>query len=237
MRRNLPDGGEHVVKDGEWFQKIALCYGYHEWQALWDHADNASLRKVRKYPELLVPGDKVVIPPREKGSADCASEKRHRFKLKPAMDALVVRLLDEDDQPLANLSYELRVDSDIEFVQEGKKTTGEGILEEKIHRSATKATLKLLGRDTVVCLDIGYLRPIDSKVEVEPVVESAVRQRLSNLQFGGENSELGEGIKRFTNYCDEHQDDLGYTAGAPTTEVTPKVRQALAKMHEFDDSA
>jgi hypothetical protein len=52
----------HVVKKRENLSAIARQYGYSDWKALFNHPANAVFRKKRPNPNLVFPGDVLVIP-------------------------------------------------------------------------------------------------------------------------------------------------------------------------------
>lgn len=55
---------EHVVRQGECLSAIAKRYGFASYRIIYDHPDNAELRRARPNPNLLFPGDVIVIPDR-----------------------------------------------------------------------------------------------------------------------------------------------------------------------------
>lgn len=52
----------HTVKPGESLSKIAQSYEFPNWQVVYQHPKNASLRHLRPNPNLIRPGDVVFIP-------------------------------------------------------------------------------------------------------------------------------------------------------------------------------
>ena len=52
----------HRVKQGECLTSIAARYGFADWRAIYQHPNNAELRKKRPNPSLLFPGDALFIP-------------------------------------------------------------------------------------------------------------------------------------------------------------------------------
>src|SRR3954471_19019570 len=52
----------HVVEPGDCMPSIARLYGFGNWHVIWDAPDNEALRKLHPNPEMLAPGDEVVIP-------------------------------------------------------------------------------------------------------------------------------------------------------------------------------
>ena len=54
----MPD---YVVQQGDYLSRIALRFGFADWRAIYDHADNASFRKKRPNPNLIKPGDVISL--------------------------------------------------------------------------------------------------------------------------------------------------------------------------------
>lgn len=52
----------HIVKSRQNLTRIARQHGIGSWKPLWDMPDNEGLRERRKNPNLLRPGDAVVVP-------------------------------------------------------------------------------------------------------------------------------------------------------------------------------
>jgi len=52
----------YVVKSGDWLSKIAAAHGFSDWRDIYYHPDNAAFRAQRPNPDLIYPGDVVMIP-------------------------------------------------------------------------------------------------------------------------------------------------------------------------------
>ncbi len=130
----MPD---HVVEQGDCMSSIAKQYGF-DWQTLWDHSRNSKLKQERKDPNVLFPGDTVYVPDLELGQEECATDKRHSFKLKGAPCKLRLRLL-LNDKPRANAKYILDIDGELINGQ----TDGDGWLEQPISPDAKEGKLTL----------------------------------------------------------------------------------------------
>jgi N-acetylmuramoyl-L-alanine amidase len=154
-----------------------------DWETIWKHPENASLRSIRK-PDVLYPGDPLFIPEKSAREEQGATEKRHRFRRKGVPAKLHLQLM-KDGQPRANETYSLNVD--------GKITTGttdaEGKLEIRIPPNAKEAKLLLGEKQEEFTLDLGHLDPVS---EV-----SGVQARLNNLGFycGEVDGKLGPRTK------------------------------------------
>ncbi|MCY2954016.1 MAG: peptidoglycan-binding protein [Planctomycetota bacterium] len=155
----------HVVESGDCMSSIATAEGFF-WQTLWDH--NADLKSKRKNPNVLMPGDEVLIPEKRIKQVSAATEQRHRFRKKGTPAKLRI-MLERDDQPIKNTSYKLDVD--------GKITQGttddKGFVEVSISPMAQHARIEI--EDLVYELELGGLDPVD---EVQ-----GVQGRLQNLGF------------------------------------------------------
>jgi hypothetical protein len=164
--------GEHVVRAGECISSIAYRHG-HFWQTILNHPDNLRLRNARKNHNVLLPGDRLTIPPISPKEQTIATEKRHTFRRKGIPEVFRLRLLDEDDEPRANLPYVLVIDG---AIFEGS-TGDEGELKHSIPPDAREGRLILGKGDETeeIELRLGELNPADSI--------SGVQARLTNLGF------------------------------------------------------
>jgi hypothetical protein len=177
--------GDYEVRPGDCLLSIAYAAG-HFWQTLWDHPRNADLKRARKDPGVLLPGDRIFIPPLREKVEQCGSDTRHKFKLKgvPAKLRLQLKL---EDKPRANESYRIEIDG--KKVAEGKLDR-DGRLEVAIVPDAGLASV-FVGEppdETEYSLRLGH---------IDPVTEVAgVQQRLMNLGFGcAESGELDGGTE------------------------------------------
>ena len=180
---------KHVVAQGECVTSIADHYGFF-WQTVWDHPDNHELKRLRKNPNVLCVGDELSIPDKAPREESCASEEKHRFRLKGVPAKLRVHL-EENGKPLKNLDYKLDIDGK---VVEGT-TDGEGLVEASIPPGARSAVLYVDHGARVYHLDLGHVDPVDDL--------AGVQQRLKNMGFffrpidGKESPQLTQAISRF----------------------------------------
>ena len=63
----------HKVEPGESLYSIAHKYGIACWQSIYEHPDNADLRRRRPNPHVLHPGDEVRVPEKCPGGAPARS--------------------------------------------------------------------------------------------------------------------------------------------------------------------
>ncbi len=171
----------HTVEQGEHLSGIALKYGFVDYRTIWNHPENAELKKKRENPNVLFPNDRLFIPEKGVKEFSRSTEKQHRFKLLTKPLRLRIRLEKGYDTPIANTKCELIVESEV------KKLTsdGKGQIEDRISKTAESATLII--KDTLIFK--GQKVPFDIQVPVkighlDPVEERSGQQaRLTNLGY------------------------------------------------------
>ena len=73
---------KHTVQQGECLSSIARAYGFDDWRIIYNYPDNADFKKKHPNPNLIFPGEELVIPDLDAGGASGATEKKHPFVLK-----------------------------------------------------------------------------------------------------------------------------------------------------------
>ena len=174
----------HTVAQGECISSIAKQYGFL-WETLWNHPENAKLKETRKDPNVLYPGDIVFVSERDLQFSECATDSRHRFKLKAEKAKLRLRILDED-KPRAGEAYKLEVDG---FPRSSGTIDGGGYINETLPPGARAGKLYVGSGATkdVYALSFGELDPIET--------QEGIAKRLLNLGYGTDN--IKEAIKAF----------------------------------------
>lgn len=194
---DLPVGrGSHVVKAGEGLSEIAEQHGFL-WRTLWEHPDNEELREVRESPEVLLPGDRVTIPPLRARDATIATGQRHTFRRKGVPAKVIVNVVDPHGRPLEDKRYEIEIG--------GERATGHtgkgGRVEHWV--ACTEHSLRLrvwpdeptLPRTLLFEISLGHLDPVDTL--------RGARDRLWNLGYlcprgdGPLDAETRSAIARF----------------------------------------
>jgi len=206
---------EHIVRQGDTTTSIAQEHGFF-WETIWDHPNNEELKSSRENPNVLHPGDVIFIPERRERQESGATEQRHRFRRKGVPERLRLRLLDEDDEPRADISYSLEIDGNL-FTG---TTDSEGMIEHSIPPNAGTGRL-LVGdsQEEEHELNLGHLDPIS---EI-----SGVQARLKNLNLylgevnGEMNDETGLAIMEF-----QQRHDLEETG-----EMNDETRGQLEEVH------
>jgi hypothetical protein len=157
------------VMQGECISSIAKDSG-HFWQTIWDHMANAELKLRRRQPNMLLPGDAVLVPNKRPKEDPGSTDSHHKYRRRGEPAKLQLRVL-EDDQPRANQAYSIEID--------GRTFTGttdaEGRLECPIPGNARHGRLVIGDDQEEYDLCLGC---------VDPVTEvSGLQTRLNNLAF------------------------------------------------------
>lgn len=204
----------HIVVQGECLSSIAARFGF-DWRALWDHAENEALKKKRKDPNILYPGDEVFLPAKEPRWVSIAAGAHHRFEVKLRRETLRLRLLDELDRPRKGLKYELLVEGER---IEGE-TNGDGEVVEEVLASAVNGQM-FLGEERVeYALSFGGLDPSHTL--------TGLQARLANLGLDPGPCDGVLGPRTRQAICD-FQEQLGLE---PTGEADEKMIEELRRYH------
>jgi len=214
----------HVVQEGEHLPGIAAAYGFTSHKAIWDHPDNAELRSLRKNPNVLAAGDRLVIPERERGDAAGATEQRHRFVASGSKLLLRVRILDLGDAKRDGPCFYDSVRQS-NFIAEV-----DGAFQTEIDpRLERQATLRLDGATTETPPDefpveIGGLDPL--------ATPTGQRDRLNNLGYFAGFSQSTFDAVQFRWAVEEFQRDHRKSDGLTVTGVVdPATQGALLRQH------
>ncbi|MEW5979678.1 MAG: peptidoglycan-binding protein [Acidobacteriota bacterium] len=213
---------DYTVQQGDYLSKIAHQFGYSDYRVIWDHPQNADLKKKRKNPNILFPGDRLFVPEKDSKEEPGPTETKHRFELQA--QKLMLRLVLEDayNRPIADAPCELTVDgATFKLLSDGK-----GKIEQEIPATAQSATLIIKDavtpvQDQVIPIDIGSLDPVE---EV-----SGQKARLANLgYFMGSPDEDNEEL--FRSAVEEFQcEHMG--AAAVDGKCGPKTQAKLKEVH------
>lgn len=205
--------GDHVVREGECVASIAEAAGLLP-ETIWDHPDNQALKERRGQPNLLLPGDRLVVPDRRRLERPAASGQRHSFVRKNVSTRFRMQVLD-CEAPCADEEFVLAI---------GPRSIdgtldGDGCLDVQIPGSARSGTLFVGGGRLVYELDFGGLNPLETT--------SGLQARLENLGYspgkidGDPGERTQQALMRF-------QLDEGLDA---TGEIDDATRDALRSRH------
>lgn len=165
---------KHTVRQGECLVSIAKMYGFEDPSEIYQDANNADLRQRRPNPNLLYPGDTIVIPAHELKAFDLATGQRHRVVVQVPKRKIRVRMLDARREPMKNMPFKIEAGG---RVYEGQ-SDGDGIVEKTVPAEVEAATLSI--GDVTVPLQLGHLNPNDN---TQDNGVSALQARLKNLGY------------------------------------------------------
>lgn len=179
----------HRVQQGDCIDSIAFENGFFP-ETIWNDAANAELKKLRGDPNVLLPGDVVVVPDKRTKTVALRTGARHVFRRKGVPEKLRLRFLREG-QPRAAESYVLEIDG----AALSGTTDAEGRIEHWIPPNARSGRIVFGGESQAYALLLGELDPIDTV--------SGVQARLFALGFydgpvdGEETAETEEAVQEF----------------------------------------
>jgi hypothetical protein len=224
MGENLMAYKEYSVKEGDCISSIAYDHALFP-DTIWNDSKNSELKKKRKNPNTLLPGDVIYIRDKEEKEESCPCEQKHRFRRKGVPAKLKTQIL-IGELPCENEEYVL----DIDGMRSRGKTDADGNIEITIPPNAKKGLIIIQNEEFE--LTLGTIDPIEEK--------QGVIQRLENLGFyevdedddTGDEDETGEedgededpyieAIKRF-------QESVGLE---PTGEADQQTLDRLVEIH------
>jgi len=208
--------GSYVVKRGDCIASIAYEHG-HFWETIMNDPANLELKGARKDYHVLLPGDRLTIPPIRQKEVSAETDRLHKFQLNGAPEVFQMRLLDVNDEPRANLRYVLVIDGN----SFSGTTDEQGELKQCIPPNARQGRILLgSGADTEeIELRLGDLDPTRAI--------TGAQARLTNLGFdcGPVDGILGpktrKAIQRFQKANELEQ----------TSELDDATLQELETMH------
>lgn len=145
-----------------------------DYKVIYDHADNADFKKKRPDPNLILVGDRIVIPDLTPGKSACATGATHTFTAKKMKRKLTVRVIDSDGNPVKAAAYKLKLG---ELVIEGK-SDGDGNVKADIPIDAEEGAVEVGAWKWP--LRVGHLNPMEETGDDI----SGVQSRLLNLGHG-----------------------------------------------------
>jgi len=215
----------YKVKQGDCLSSIAKKYGFPDYKVIWDDGANAELKKKRNNPNILFPGDVVVIPDIDLKQIDKSTEQKHNFVLDVETVKLQLIVKDDDGKPYSNCKYDLRIDGK-EF---NGTTDGSGKLVQEIPADSVSGEVALYSNDgeseniiALLKIELGHLDPIAEA--------TGVQARLNNLGFfcGKVDGIIGpmteEALKAF-----QQKNGLSVTGSADQA-----TRDKLAQLHDWE---
>lgn len=166
----------HVVSQGECLSSIARRYGLPDWRTIYDHPANVDFRKTRPNPNVIQPGDELLVPEREPRREQRPVDHRHPFVVQLPTTHMRIVVADRRRHPVKGSAWRLEIGT---LLWEG--TTGpDGLIEVEIPADAQTGRLEAeicttTGERMIWPLALGALDPWDT--------DAGVQARLNNLGF------------------------------------------------------
>lgn len=198
--------------EGDHLARVAALHGLRAFRALWEHADNAPLRKQRTSPHVLAPGDLVHLPAVRVGVADRPTEQRHRFQAQLSTLRLRVRRQHEDGTPVTDPPTAITCEgATVAF------TASADLLDVPIAPIAQACSVT--APDVELLLTLGYLQPVS--------MVPGIRERLNNLGYrAGDSDDVDTNSMRSA--IEEFQCDQGLVVDGRCGPIT---QQRLRAVH------
>lgn len=95
----------YKVEQGDYLSKIARKYGFTDYKTIWNDPHNGQLKQKRESPNVLFPGDVLVIPDKADKQLGKQTTQTHVFAIPSATVLLQIVLKDLDFKPLPNIDY------------------------------------------------------------------------------------------------------------------------------------
>jgi len=202
---------EYRVRQGDDIASIAAKYGFTV-DALWSNPANNDLKNLRENPDILNPGDIVVVPDIRQKEETGQTEQRHRFRKKGSVSTLKIQLVD-DKKPKDNVKYTLEVDG--HFIE--GTTDSDGYVEQFIPVDAKRGTILCEGEDPIPLL-FGTLDTIDTT--------RGIQDRLMNLGYDC-SGELGRPQAKTKLAIKQFQQENDLTISGQADQATTDKLKAL----------
>ena len=160
----------YAVQQGDHISGIAEQFGFQKIETIWNHPNNDELKKLRKNPHILFPGDSVFIPDKAPKSESAATTKVTTFEIDITKLILNLKFQNLHGDPIASEPVAIAVE---EKNVPPFTTDGDGKTSSEIAKSA-KDGLLLINK-IHLRIKIGHLDPVDK--------QSGQIARLNNLGY------------------------------------------------------
>lgn len=161
----------HKVAQGECLLSLSEQKGAN-WETVWNHPDNAELKKRRKDGNSLQAGDIVFFPENERREESIPEKKTTKFKVKGVPFKIRMKIV-VGGKPLADADYTFECGTQVK----SGKLDGDGIFEEFVPKGEKGAhlTVRKGNKEYAYEVQLSSLPP--------PETTQGIHARLQNLGF------------------------------------------------------
>jgi hypothetical protein len=175
----------HIVEQGEHLAGIAAKFGFRHFETVWLDPANAALKKLRRNPNLLFPGDQLFIPEKTQKVESAVTNSAHVFQIKQQKILLQIVMQDVNGTAAQNAFYFLKVHEDVL----AHNTDADGMTSDAIDAVDRDGELLMPDHKLEFRLKIGHLNPLvespddetDAKKRAEAI--AAWQDRLNNMGY------------------------------------------------------
>ena len=82
----------YTIKQGDHLSRIARQFGFQDFNTIWNDGQNARLKQLRQNPNVLLPGDILVIPDKQLRTEGRGTDNAHKFEVDSQKLKLRIRL-------------------------------------------------------------------------------------------------------------------------------------------------
>jgi N-acetylmuramoyl-L-alanine amidase len=219
----------HRVQQGECLVKIANRYGIRDWKRVWQHAQNEALRKKRKNPNVLLPGDPLFVPGVRIHEIQRSTGTTQRIVLTGDSEIELDLVLEGGPgQPLAGQPYVARYfDGGKDVVIEGRVLSNQGRLQLKVPVTVETLEITLSELAETVVLTLAGLDPtLDDSTRTAEI--TGVQQRLHAL---GYHCAVSGELDEATRACLARFQRAELARKEPAGELDPETRFKLEEIY------
>jgi hypothetical protein len=214
---------DYIVQAGETLMSIATAAGFRTIKSICDHPANAELLKTRPDPNLVCPGDKLVLPDLVTKELECATGQEHTFRVKGSPTYFRTVLKDDDGRACKETKFKLEFGG---RTVEGT-TKEDGVIEQVIPADTKEVKVTAWIDDRDGKDGFTWLVKLNSYEPIGSV--RGLQIRLNNLGFdcgpitGEMNDETQDAIEAFKDFFELDTTEEG---------ATKEVLRLLAELHD-----
>lgn len=192
----------HKVEQGECLSTIAAMYGWADWRKVYEASENEPLRKLRPNPNVLFPGDQVIIPQPQRKPLKLETGKVHTIVVKRPKVSLRIQTTESFDGEALKGTFRLFIDGATVPIE---GPINGGLIDVAVPMGSKEAKIILLD-DAGAAVDelallLGHKDPLDT------IPGALSRLSLIGIEPADETPEAIEECIRFFQQCFDLPED------------------------------